>query len=123
MDVLNAVAAIATVVALGLAVWQYLESRRRVVTERERIALQRTRLRAAAESAALGKATADLIVQRSKEPGMTATQLGDLARVVRGQLDQLAETIEREERTIGDWGYSRPSVRSELPSAIEPAQS
>jgi hypothetical protein len=101
VDVLNIAAGVTTVGAFLLASWQYAENRNRSRTERERILLQRERLRAATSAAVLGAEAADYIVQRCKDPDVGILEVQSIARVMRGDLAYVAEQLRYEERLLG----------------------
>lgn len=103
MNELDIAAAIATVAAFILAGWQYIESRRRIRTERERLVLQRERLRSMAVAATAAVDTADYLVQRSKDESAPQEELTSVARVMRGQLSLVVGQLNQEERLITGW--------------------
>jgi hypothetical protein len=99
----NVIATISAVIAAAgvfLAAIQYMENKRRTRTERERLAAQEERLRTAVAAAQVGSQSADLIVQRAKEPDASVTELQNIARILRGTLKVLAEQLSDEEREI-----------------------
>jgi type III secretion system FlhB-like substrate exporter len=112
MDLLNAVAAVTTCAAFLLAVWQFLTSRRKEATERERIALQRERLRNAAYVAASGAEAADLIVQRSKTQDVTIGEIQTAARMLRRNLSLLADQLQQEDRLLSGWRFGHFLMQS-----------
>jgi type III secretion system FlhB-like substrate exporter len=121
MDVINLMAATATVAAFLLAIWQYAQTRRKEMTERERVALQRERLRMAIIAAVSGAETADLIVQRSKDSTVTVAELQNIARVLRGNLGLLARQLEQEERLLGEWKFGQFYMQSQRRSDSDEA--
>jgi hypothetical protein len=122
MSPANVIATISTVIAgagVFLAAIQYLENKRRTRTERERLAGQEERLRTAVTAAHVGSQSADLIVQRAKEPDVSVTELQNIARILRGTLEVLAEQLSDEKREIaarreGD-GFRSVTAEPEMP--------
>ena len=107
MNALNAVAAVATVAACLLALWQFMDSRRAVQTERERIAEQKERLRTALSAAKAGAEAADLIVQRAKDETVTVDELQNIARMSRRHLALLVHQLEDERSLLAGWKFGR----------------
>jgi hypothetical protein len=103
MNKLELAAAIATIGAFILAGWQYSGTRQRIRTERERLVLQRERLRSIAVAATAAADTADYLVQRSKEDSAPREELTSVARVMRGQLSLVVEQLNQEERLVVGW--------------------
>ena len=122
MSELDITAAFATIGAFVLAGWQYAEGRRRLRTERERLALQRERLRSMTVAAAGAVDTADYLVQRAKDAASPREELTSIARVMRGQLGLVVGQLNTEERLITQWrpGHLVDSTRP-LPAASVPA--
>jgi hypothetical protein len=120
VNLLNGLAAVATVVSLLLAVWQFLAARHIKQNERERIAQQHERLRTAVSAAIAGAETADLIIQRGKEEGVTVQELQNLARTMRLQLSLLARQLEYERSILGEW-QPRSAMRTP-PARVEIAK-
>jgi hypothetical protein len=98
--VIATISAVIAAAGVFLAAIQYLENKRRTRTERERLAAQEERLRRAVAAAHVGSQSADLIVQRAKEPDVSVTELQNIARVLRGTLDVLTGQLSDEERAI-----------------------
>lgn len=107
MDSLNLAAALATVAAFLLALWQFLGARHRAQTEAERIALQRERLRNSARVAIASAEVADLVVQRTKDPNVTMPELQNIARTLRMNLSLLAKQLGQEDRHLANWHYGQ----------------
>jgi hypothetical protein len=106
MDTSDLIATIsAAIAALGLllALIQFLDKRRTAVSEAERLAQQRERLRTAAAGAVSGAELADLIVQRAKEPDVTVPELQNVARALRQTLSLLAAQLNDEDRQVLSW--------------------
>ncbi|HEX8630239.1 MAG TPA: hypothetical protein VF755_18940 [Catenuloplanes sp.] len=115
MDVVDIIAAVATCLALALAAYQYLETRRVRTTERERIAFQRERLRTALAATVVGAETADLIVQKGKQDDATIAELQNMARILRGNLAVIARQLQGSEQMLQGWEVGRLSMMSEPP--------
>lgn len=103
MDALNVAAAIATIASLLVALWQYLAARHIRQTERERVVMQRERLRAAVAAAMQGAEAADLIVQRGKDEDVTIPELQNVARIIRGNLLLLTKQLMYERSLLAGW--------------------
>ncbi len=99
-NIIAVVSAVIAAVGVAVAVIQYTEGKRRVRSERERLAAQEERLRTAVTAATLGMESADLIVQRAKEDDATLPELQNIARVLRGALAVLAEQLNDEGREL-----------------------
>jgi hypothetical protein len=112
VNVLNVIAAIATCAAFLLAAWQFFTSRRKEATERERIALQRERLRTASIAAFAGAEGMDLIVQRTKDDDVTLAEIQNIARVLRRNLVLLGHQLEQEDRLLKGWEFGHFVMRS-----------
>jgi hypothetical protein len=87
-------------VGLLLAYLQYRGNRTQRVSERERLAQQDERLRNAVAGASSAAEMADLIVQRSKEPDVTITELQNVSRALRGSLENLAGQLDAERNQV-----------------------
>ena len=107
MGVLNILAAAATFAALGFALWQYHQLRRKEQTEHERVSLQRERIRSAKAAAAAGADTSNLIVQRAKDPSVQITELQNVARVLRANLRLLVRQLSDEEDLLSNWEFGQ----------------
>jgi hypothetical protein len=115
MDAVNLAAAVATIAALLLAMWQYAEGRRRTRTEKERLAAQSERLRLFAD-AAIGMAeTIDHIVQRTKEDDVTWPEIRSLARASRRQATGLVQQLRDEDALLRDLPVARTVVSAAGP--------
>jgi uncharacterized protein HemX len=111
VDTANIIASISAAVAilgLSLAVLQFLDSRRRTRTERERLAQHQERLRTAVTAANVAGQTADYIVQRGKEEGVSVQELQSVARVLRGSLMLLARQLDDESNQVPTLSTQRP---------------
>lgn len=97
--------AIATVGAFALAVYQHLQRSREKATETSKIEAQLERIRLSHRTALSCAHAANLIVQRSKEDSATVAELGNMARLARGQLFLAADELAREERQLATWEY------------------
>jgi hypothetical protein len=96
MGAINLLAALATIFAWVLALYQYVEGRRRRRTDSERLAVLAEQLRAAAEDAVVAAETIDHIVQRTKSDA-TSNELRALARAARWQVESLASQLRGED--------------------------
>jgi len=114
MDYINIIAAIVTVAAFVFAIWQYIDSRHRAATERERIAMQRERLRGASSTAVACAEAANLIVQRGKNSDATTVELQNIARVLRGSLLLLGRELDREDHILGIWEFGKRLTISDV---------
>ena len=122
MDALNAAAAIVTIAAFVLAIWQFWTARSARQTERERVVQQRERLRTAVAAAIAGAEAADLIVQRGKDGTATVAELQSIARVARLNLGLLARQLEEEQSLLENWQYGRLTTSTPpAPVAAPPA--
>src|SRR5690349_11188994 len=119
MNGLEIAGAVATIGAFVLAGWQYYESRRRARFERDRILLLRERLRSLTVAAATAVNTADYLVQRSKDNSAPLPELTSIARVMRGQLSQVVDQLQQEDRLLRGWRPGRPIASQRPPTGVE----
>lgn len=118
MGALNVAAAIATVASLFVALWQYLVARHAKLTERERVIMQRERLRTAVAEAMQGAETADMIVQRAKEQDVTIEELQNIARIIRGNLTLLTKQLMYERSLLAGWRVGHLMKSDPPPDAL-----
>jgi hypothetical protein len=117
MDVqapLNIAAALATVAGFGYGVWQQRRASRQAAAERDRSAAQSERLLTARACAIWAAAAADLIVQRSKQPGTSVDALADQARGIRGQMRLLEAQLLEMNESLPAKAPHRPPVQMPL---------
>jgi hypothetical protein len=103
LGALIAAAAIATIASLFVALWQFIDSRHVKERERDRIVEQRERLRTAIAVATKGAESADLIVQRTKDPDVSMAELRNIARLIRLDMRLLEEQLEGQRSLLADW--------------------
>jgi hypothetical protein len=118
-------AGLATGAGFFLALWEYLDNRRKKVVEAERVVLQSQRLDISANTAVALTEAADAIVQAAKKPAKNAADLESvvsemqiLARVVRMQGELLAKQLDSEKRTLDNWRYG--SLITSRPRGTKP---
>jgi hypothetical protein len=99
-NVIAAISAAAAALGFFLAMLQFIDNRRRTRSEGERLAQQQERLRTAVTAAQVAQQTADYMVQRGKDEGVTVDELQSVARVLRGSLMLLARQLEDERKQI-----------------------
>lgn len=116
MNTVNLIAALATIAALILAVWQYAEGRRRTRTERERLAAQSERLRLISAAAIVTAEMLDHIVQRTKEADVTMSEIRSLARASRRQATGLFEQLRDEDTFLRSLPIARTVVSASNPA-------
>ncbi len=107
MAAYGVVASVATVISTLLALWQYWKQRSAALSERERIILQKERLRTAVAVAMSGAEAVNLIIQRGKQDDVTITELQSIARTVRGNLVLLTRQLEQEASFLENWQYGQ----------------
>ncbi len=115
MDALDIVVGIVGCVASVVAIWQFIEARRRMLRERERLGIHASRNEVALRSAILGAQMADVIVQRAKDPDVTVAELQNLGRVARGALLSLTLELEEQAKVLEAWRIGRHMLHSEPP--------
>ncbi|MET9800700.1 hypothetical protein [Streptomyces sp. NPDC006368] len=93
------------ILSLFLAGCEHWAQRRLVRTERERIAQQDERLSNAATAAFAGAETADLIVQRAKDPEVPMSELQTMSRQLRFSLRLLHQQLEDERKLLDGWQF------------------
>jgi hypothetical protein len=100
------IASISAAIAAGsllIVILQFIESRRRVRTEAERLSEQRERLKTALSGAVSGANISDLIIQRSKEADATVQELQNIARALRQNLMLLAQQLDADDKRLTSW--------------------
>jgi hypothetical protein len=120
MDLINVVSAVATVAALALAAWQYVEGRKAARRERAHLSAQDEWLRSATDLLIVAAETADQIVQRGKRADVTVPELQGLARVVRRQLAGQVRQLQEETAVLRNWRIGR-SVDSSADATPDPS--
>lgn len=112
MDLFNVAAAASSILALAFALWQHSQARQQKAQERERLDAQSRAVRAALGIAMAGAHTADLIVQRAKEPDVQVAELQNLARAARGTTLSLAAQLEDQSKLLSTWSFGRKAMDS-----------
>lgn len=102
-DWVSVVSGVAGTVGVCLAFFEFFRSRKNEETHRERLALLGERVGGAQAAAQAAADSADLIVQRSKDDNATLAELGNLARVARGNLVVLVDRLDEESNRLGQW--------------------
>ena len=111
-DVFNIVVGVVGILAFVLAVWEHFRRKAERAIEAERVRTQEARNKSAIRMAVTGAQTADLIVQRAKNPNSTKEELQSLARSTRGLLLYLASELEDQATVLASWEFGKSVTSS-----------
>jgi len=124
----NVITGIVTLASFAWALWQAYRNRRNEVAESAKATMELERIRQSASDVMAAAQTVNMVVQRAKESDVTTAELANLARVARGQLLIIANTLSQEEERLSQWEYGQifeslsPSVAPLPQEADGPAQ-
>jgi hypothetical protein len=123
VDVFNVVAGAVSIIAFGLALWQFFEARTERERSRERIARQQQQNESALRIATIGVQSSDFMVQRAKDGDVTIKELQAHARNTRGILASLARELYGQRKILEAWKFGKDVTdslsRDELSKAME----
>lgn len=107
MTAFNVITGLVTVASFALALWQMQRNKRNEVAEAAKATMELERIRQSASDVMAAAQTVNMVVQRAKESDASPAELANLARVARGQLLIIANTLSKEEERLSQWEYGR----------------
>lgn len=116
MDVLDIALSIISVVSFGLAVFSFVRTEIKKANERAKVEVMREKLSNMQSALVSLFYAADGIVQTSKGTDTTLNELGNMARIVRGNIGALITGIKRYRVRLDKWrfGVMIPSDKIEV---------
>ena len=90
-----------------MALWQLYYNAKNKVAEASKAEIELERVRHSKHLAMACAETVNMVVQRSKEGDVNVQEIGNLARIARGQAVVIASQLSEEEERLSHWEYGK----------------